>query len=102
WRVVVPPDQGCCGALALHAGDRMRALAQARATLDAFVRATPPVGAPPPIVVNAAGCGAMMKEWGELFADDPDRARAARTIAAGVDVRVRHVVDLLADAYARR
>jgi glycolate oxidase iron-sulfur subunit len=43
-RVVVPAGQHCCGALALHAGDRVRALAEARRTLDALVAATPGTG----------------------------------------------------------
>jgi len=91
-RVVVPPGQGCCGALALHAGDRARAIAQARQTLDAIVAATPS-GAPPSIVVNAAGCGAMMKDYGALFADDPERVAHARAIAA----RVRDATEILAE-----
>ncbi len=92
-RVLVPDGQGCCGALALHAGDRTRALAQARRTLDAIAAATPATGTPPPIVVNAAGCGALMKEYGALFADDPSRAALARTVAA----RVRDATELLAE-----
>lgn len=94
-RVVVPPGQGCCGALALHAGDRERALADARRTLDAIAAATPSdTGAPPPpIIVNAAGCGALMKGYAALFADDPQRTAAARAIAA----RVRDATELLAE-----
>lgn len=92
-RVVAPAGQGCCGALALHAGDRERALADARRTLDAFAAATPTDGPPPAIVVNAAGCGALMKTWGELFADDPTRAATARAIAS----RVRDATELLAE-----
>jgi glycolate oxidase iron-sulfur subunit len=91
-RVVVPAGQHCCGALALHAGDRVRALAEARRTLDALVAATPGTGAAPPIVATAAGCGAMMKEWGALFADDPARADSARAVAR----RVRDATELLA------
>jgi glycolate oxidase iron-sulfur subunit len=93
-RVVVPAGQGCCGALALHAGDRERALADARRTLDAFVAATPPSGAPPAIVVNAAGCGAFMKEWGGFFANDPTRAAAARAVASRVRDATEFLVDL--------
>ncbi len=96
-RVVVPSGQGCCGALALHAGDRERALVDARRTLDAFVAATPEDGSPPAIVVNAAGCGALMKSWGELFADDPARAAAARAVAS----RVRDATELLAELGVR-
>jgi glycolate oxidase iron-sulfur subunit len=90
--VVLPPGQHCCGALALHAGDRQRAERQARQTLDALVAATPATGMAPPIVVNAAGCGAMMKGWAAFFANDPARAEAARAIAG----RVRDATELLA------
>jgi glycolate oxidase iron-sulfur subunit len=90
-RVVVPPGQHCCGALFLHAGDRDRALRQARQTLDALVAATPTSGPAPVIVANAAGCGAMMKSWGAFFADDPIRADSARAVAA----RVRDATELL-------
>ncbi len=91
-RVVVPAGAGCCGALAMHGGDRDRALADARRTLDALIAATP-TGDAAPIVPTAAGCGAMMKEWGTLFADDPARAAAARAIAS----RVRDATELLAE-----
>jgi glycolate oxidase iron-sulfur subunit len=95
-RVMVPPGQACCGALALHAGDRERALAEARRTLDALVAATPANGPPPAIVVNAAGCGALMKEYGALFAGDPARAAHARAVAA----RVRDATEILAELAA--
>ena len=89
-RVVVPPNQGCCGALALHAGDRARAVAQAARLLDAIDAAS---GADaPPLVVNAAGCGALLKAYDTLFADDPARAARARAIAA----RARDATELLA------
>ncbi len=91
-RVVVPPGQACCGALALHAGDREGALAAARRTLDAFTGGGSPEAAPR-IVVNAAGCGALMKEYGALFRDDPLRAAAARALAA----RVVDATELLAE-----
>jgi len=91
-RVLVPPAGGCCGALALHAGDRARALAQARRTIAAFEAATPP-GSTPPIVVNAAGCGALMKEYGALFADDPAWAARAATLAS----RVRDATEILSE-----
>lgn len=72
-RVIVPPAQGCCGALALHLGDHDRAVAQARA-LAAVLDAT---GADW-IVTNAAGCGAHVMEYAHLLPDDP----AARRVAA--------------------
>ncbi|MCC6765824.1 MAG: 4Fe-4S dicluster domain-containing protein [Deltaproteobacteria bacterium] len=92
WRVTVPAGVGCCGALALHAGDRAAALTAARRTLDALAAATPTDDGPP-IVATAAGCGAMMKGWDDLFADDPARAAAAASVAR----RVRDATELLTE-----
>jgi glycolate oxidase iron-sulfur subunit len=79
--------QGCCGALHAHAGDADAARRLARVNIEAFERAGADY-----ICVNAAGCGAMMKEYGHLLADDPEwRDRAAR-----VSSRVRDVSELLA------
>jgi len=82
--VVVPPDQGCCGALAAHAGHA----AHARARADRLLRTFPAdVDA---IVTNAAGCGSAMKDYGALFADTPQED-AAKAFAR----RVRDVSEFL-------
>jgi glycolate oxidase iron-sulfur subunit len=82
WEVVVPADQGCCGALNAHGGDHARAVAMARATIDVFERA----GADA-IIVNTSGCGAHMKGFGALLAGDPVYAgRAARFAASVQDI----------------
>jgi len=73
-RVEAPPAQGCCGALPLHAGHIDQARELARHNIAVFEAARVDR-----IVVNAAGCGSAMKEYGGLFAEDPvwaDRARA--------------------------
>ncbi|MDO9444316.1 MAG: heterodisulfide reductase-related iron-sulfur binding cluster, partial [Dehalococcoidia bacterium] len=64
--VVAPPEQGCCGALHSHAGDAETARALARRNIAAFEASG--VDA---VIVNAAGCGAAMKEYGRLLRDDP-------------------------------
>jgi glycolate oxidase iron-sulfur subunit len=72
--VVVPRGQVCCGALAAHAGARDAARQVARVNLHAF-----PLEDFDAIITNAAGCGATLKEYPELFAEnDPvhDKARA--------------------------
>jgi len=80
--VVIPPELGCCGALSLHAGRDQEARRFARAAIAALERAE--VDA---VVVNAAGCGSAMKEWGRLLADDPAwHARAEAMAARVVDV----------------
>jgi glycolate oxidase iron-sulfur subunit len=67
--VIAPPTQVCCGALHAHNGDQRTARRLARRNIDAFLAED--VDA---IVVNSAGCGAAMKEYGELL-DGDDRAR---------------------------
>jgi glycolate oxidase iron-sulfur subunit len=62
--VVVPPDQGCCGALSLHAGRRDEAARFAERAAATFARAG--VDA---VVVNAAGCGSAMKDYPDLGVD---------------------------------
>ncbi len=84
-RVSAPAAQVCCGALYLHAGKRDEALACARRNLDAF---SPDADA---IIANAAGCGAMLKEYGELLADDPVYAARARDFSS----RVRDITEFL-------
>jgi glycolate oxidase iron-sulfur subunit len=65
--------QGCCGALHAHDGDIEFARALAKKNIEAFE-----ASAPQPIIVNSAGCGAAMKEYGQLLAgDDEYRERAA-------------------------
>jgi len=72
--VVIPRAQGCCAALNLHNGERKAAMAMARRNIDVFLEAG--VDA---VIVNSAGCGAAMKDYGHLFRDDPAYAdKAAR------------------------
>jgi glycolate oxidase iron-sulfur subunit len=84
--VTTPVLQTCCGALYLHAGARRQALECARHNIDAFPSDLSA------ILVNAAGCGAMLKEYGALLADDP--VYAAR--AADFSARVRDITEFLA------
>lgn len=86
--VFTPPEQGCCGALQNHGGDRRTALAFARHNIDVFERVEPDY-----VVTNAAGCGSTLKEYGFLLADDP--AYAAR--AADFSAKVRDITELLAE-----
>lgn len=80
--VVVPHQQGCCGALHVHAGEPEIARAMARRNIAAFESSGAGV-----IVANAAGCGAMLKEYADLLRDDPSYAgRAARFSALVRDV----------------
>ncbi len=65
YRVVFPEQETCCGALSMHAGDRRLARELAKRNIDAFLRADVEA-----IIVNSAGCGSTMKEYGELLAGD--------------------------------
>jgi glycolate oxidase iron-sulfur subunit len=78
--------QACCGALHEHAGDRESARALARENTDAFE------GPDDPIVVNSAGCGALLKDYGHLLGDER---------GASFGERVRDVTELLAAAGPR-
>lgn len=86
------PGQGCCGALHAHAGASAQARTLARRNIAAFERSGAEF-----VAVNSAGCGAMMKEYGDLLGDDPAwRDRAHRFSAS-----VRDVSELLAAAGPR-
>ena len=85
--VLAPRRQGCCGALALHAGHDTDARAFARNLIDAFDD-----DAVDQIVVNAAGCGSTMKQYGELLKDDAAWAERARRFSS----KVRDVTETLA------
>ena len=75
--VVIPPGQGCCGALAMHTGEMKMALSQGRVNLVAF---PDDVDA---ILTNAAGCGSGMKEY-ELIFHGTEFAEQAKTFAKRV------------------
>ena len=86
-RVSCPEGQTCCGALHEHGGELEPALKLARANIDAFEDGSEP------IVTNSAGCGAMLKRYGELLAGDPAYAERARAFSA----RVRDLSEYLAE-----
>ncbi len=67
--VLIPQVQGCCGALSLHAGRDREARAFAAALIADFAAAAPDVDA---ILINAAGCGSTLKQYGELFVNEPE------------------------------
>jgi len=77
--VVVPGGQGCCGALSLHSGRPDEAKRFARALIERFEKLK--VDA---IIINAAGCGSTLKEYGELFVSEPAWAERAQAFAEEV------------------
>jgi glycolate oxidase iron-sulfur subunit len=78
-RVTVPNGQTCCGALHAHAGDLEGARRLARRNIDAFEFSGADF-----IVVNAGGCGAMLREYAELLHADPAYADRARLFVAKI------------------
>ncbi len=87
YEVVAPKDQECCGSLLVHEGEREQAKDFARKTIDIFERASVDF-----VVVNAAGCGSVMKEYWELLHTDPAYAQKAEAFSK----KVRDVSQLLA------
>ncbi len=75
--VIIPPDQPCCGALMVHSGLEAEAAELAKKMIMAFESANVDT-----IVINSAGCGSTMKEYGYLLRDDPEWAERAAAFAA--------------------
>lgn len=86
--VVTPAKQQCCGALSLHSGREAEAIARAKRMIAGFESADVEA-----VVINAAGCGSSMKEYGRLLADDPEWAARAAAFSA----KCRDVSELLSE-----
>ncbi|MBN6885830.1 glycolate dehydrogenase iron-sulfur subunit [Cytobacillus horneckiae] len=76
--VVIPKNQTCCGALHVHAGDRDMGRKLAKQNIEAFEGTEK-------IIVNAAGCGCMMKEYEELFREEPEWKERAEKFSEKVE-----------------
>ena len=87
--VVFPKDQICCGALNIHNGETVAAKNMARRNIDVFLES----GADA-VIVNAAGCGAAMKEYDYLLRDDPTYAEKAQRFSACVKDAGEFLADL--------
>jgi glycolate oxidase iron-sulfur subunit len=90
FEVHVPRLPRCCGALPMHAGEDVDARGLAKATIEAL-------GGYDTVIVNAAGCGSAMKDYGHVLRDEPDWAERAAAFSA----RVRDVSEFLAQAEPR-
>jgi glycolate oxidase iron-sulfur subunit len=86
--VVVPRGQGCCGALMVHSGLEEEAIVLAKKMIAVFEAAE--VDA---IVINSAGCGSSMKEYGHLLRNDPVWAARAKAFSA----KCRDISEILCD-----
>jgi glycolate oxidase iron-sulfur subunit len=74
--VVIPRSQGCCAALPAHQGQEAQAQTLARQMIDSFIEQDLDA-----IIINAAGCGHTLKEYGHILADDPEYASKAKKFA---------------------
>jgi len=86
FRVTAVPGQGCCGAIHAHTGDLEGARRLARTNIGAFEESGVEF-----VAVNAAGCGAILKEYPHLLAQDEDYGPRAVSLAG----KVRDVSELL-------
>ena len=77
--IVSPKAAGCCGALHIHGGFEPEAKERMKQMIDAFVPFMNELDA---IIINSAGCGSTMKEYGELFANDPLYREKSKAFAA--------------------
>jgi glycolate oxidase iron-sulfur subunit len=77
--VVIPKSQGCCAALPEHQGQTEQAKVLARQMIDSFADTNVDF-----VIINAAGCGHTLKEYGHILADDPEYAEKAQAFAAKV------------------
>jgi glycolate oxidase iron-sulfur subunit len=93
YAIAESPAPRCCGALHAHAGDLEGARSLARRNIAAFEKTPSDF-----IVVNAAGCGAMMREYPHILSKDAEWSERAAQVAA----RVRDVSELLAEAGPRK
>ena len=86
--VIIPKNQPCCGALMLHSGLESEAIAHAKKMIAAFEGANVDT-----VVINSAGCGSTMKEYGYLLRDEPEWAARASDFSA----KCKDVSEILCD-----
>jgi glycolate oxidase iron-sulfur subunit len=86
--VVIPPSQGCCGALSHHQGQEAQAQDLARQTIDTFEAANLDY-----LLINASGCGHTLKEYAHILQDDAAYVDRAKAFVE----KVRDVQEFLAD-----
>lgn len=96
---VVAPDSGCCGAIKHHLADPKGGLESARRNIDAW---WPYIssGGVESIVINASGCGVMVKDYGHLFEDDPAYAEKAKRVSAAAKDPIELLESLLGELSA--
>lgn len=87
--VVIPEGQGCCGALSVHSGRLTEGRDFAKGLIRKFEGLEVDV-----LIINSAGCGSTIKEYGHILKDDPEYAERAEAISA----KARDVMEFLSEA----
>jgi glycolate oxidase iron-sulfur subunit len=90
YDVVIPPSQGCCGALMVHSGLEHGAIAYAQRLIAQFEVADVDT-----IVINAAGCGSTMKEYAHLLRNNHEGTPSWSTRAAAFSARCKDISEVL-------
>ncbi|WP_405027712.1 (Fe-S)-binding protein [Lentibacillus songyuanensis] len=78
YEVGLPKEQGCCGALHIHAGDRKTGKELAKQNIEAFKDYDK-------VLINAAGCGCALQEYDELFRNDPEMLPLAKAFSKKIE-----------------
>lgn len=87
-KIVIPKKQVCCGSLQAHNGDFEVARDLAKKNIDAFLKYDLDA-----IVMDSAGCGALMKEYGHYLKDDPGYVEKARLLSS----KVKDITEFLSE-----
>ena len=89
--VVIPQEAGCCGALTYHMGERPKSLQMMANNIDVWSRLL--ADGVDAVVLTTSGCATAVREYGHLFADDPERAGNAARVAEAT----RDITEVVAD-----
>lgn len=87
--VIIPEGQGCCGALSVHSGR----LSEGRDFAKGLIRKFEGLEVDA-LIINSAGCGSTIKEYGHILKDDPEYAQRAEALSA----KARDVMEFLSEA----
>lgn len=77
--VIIPKSQGCCAALPAHQGQEMQAQQLAKQMIDSFADTNVDY-----VIINAAGCGHTLKEYGHILGNDAEYANKAQEFSQKV------------------
>ena len=91
--IIIPKEMGCCGALTFHMGEQRHSLQLMQNNIEVWHREMEEGGLDA-IVINTSGCGAVIRDYGHIFRNDPQWAERAQSVAALVRDVSEVVVEL--------